>query len=122
MVLLIVGPGAFDIIRDLANDSPVKTEWFGLMVLLLVGFALGLKRKSQHREKARLRWLDLTVFALLFGGLSYLAITGDSTTQFMVGFFAMLLGLVVWFLFLGLGIGSAFRKSGSNKETSGENQ
>lgn len=122
LVLLVVGPGAFDTIRALANGSPLKTEWFGLMALLLVGFTLGMKRKSRPREKARLRWLDLTVFALMVGGLAYLAITGDSTTQFMIGLFAMLVGFVVWFLFLGLGVGSTFRKSGSDKEISGENQ
>lgn len=122
-VLLIVGPGAFDIVRDIANGSPVKTEWFGLLALLLVGIGLGMRRKGQALEKkAGLHWPDLTVIALMVGGLAYLAIVGDSTIQFMVGLFAMLLGFVVWFLFFGLGVGSAFRKSGSGKEASGENQ
>lgn len=121
-VLLIVGPGVFDIFRDLGNGRPVKTEWFGLLALLLVGIAFGMKKKSQPLEKVGLRWPGLAMFALLVGGLAYLAIVGDSTTQFMVGLFAMLLGFVVWFLFLGVGVGSAFHKSGSGREASGENQ
>jgi peptidoglycan/LPS O-acetylase OafA/YrhL len=116
--LMIVGPGIAESIYRLVIGKLSTAELLGLAFLILVifvAFAIGITKRDRPPERKPLRWLDRVVFGLMGGGLIYLAIVGDSNTQFFVGLLAMFVALIFWFVVFGFSVGSAFRR-GSNED------